>query len=221
MARSGLTIGLLVLCIGALGASAQAQTPRVNEGRLIASGGGPGAATACFSCHGMDGAGDAGGGFPRLAGLGARYLAKQLENYADGSRPNDIMTPIALALSAQQRQAVARFYADLPPRRAPFPAAGDSADSRLLQRGATLYAVGSQSLGVQACVTCHGPGGKGMGFIFPAVGGQPAHYVSEQLRLWREGTRTNDQAGMMRTVASRLQDEDVRALGLYLQSMPP
>jgi cytochrome c553 len=192
------------------------------QGRLVASGGGgAGAGAACFACHGLDGMGDAGAAFPRLAGLDRRYLAKQLENYADGSRPNAVMTPIALALSAAERRSVAAYYAGLAPasRRAEVTRA--SVDAALLQRGATLYAVGSQAKGVQACANCHGPDGRGLGGPFPAVGAQPAPYVVHQLRLWREGARTNDQAAMMRVIAARLDDEDIEALGLYLQSLPP
>jgi cytochrome c553 len=48
------------------------------SGRLVAmSGGAGGAANACFSCHGLDGAGD-GVSTPRLAGLEAGYLLKQM-----------------------------------------------------------------------------------------------------------------------------------------------
>jgi cytochrome c553 len=205
-----------------VGQPAGAPAVSAERGRIVASsGGGAGAAAACIACHGVDGGGDAGAAFPRLAGLDARYLAKQLENYADGSRPNEIMTPIALALSVEERQAVALHYAGLRLERAPVRAAASAADEPLLTWGATLYAIGSQDKGVQACVNCHGPAALGLGHVFPAIAGQPAQYTAEQLRLWREGVRRNDQAGMMRTIAQRLDDDDMRALGLYLQSLPP
>ena len=55
-------------------------------GELIAmSGGGAGAANACFTCHGLDGRGD-GAGSPRLAGLDAGYLERQLIANSDGRR---------------------------------------------------------------------------------------------------------------------------------------
>jgi cytochrome c553 len=217
-----LAFALIAAVSVTVGQPTDATAANAERGRLVASGGGgAGAGAACFACHGMDGGGDAGGAFPRLAGLDARYLAKQLENYADGSRPNEIMTPIALALSAEERQAVALHYAGLRLERAQVRPAASVADGRLLQWGATLYAIGSQHKGVQACVNCHGPGGQGLGHVFPAIAGQPAQYTADQLRLWREGVRRNDQAGMMRTIAQRLDDEDMRALGLYLQSLPP
>lgn len=84
----------------------------VKLGKLIASGG-KAAGTACFSCHGMTGGGDAAGAFPKLAGLDPHYLYKQLDDHANGSRPNDIMTPIAQALSEDERAAVAIYYSGL------------------------------------------------------------------------------------------------------------
>jgi cytochrome c553 len=38
-------------------------------------------AAPCLSCHGPDGAGNAAAGFPRLAGLNAAYLERQLHSY--------------------------------------------------------------------------------------------------------------------------------------------
>ncbi len=56
------------------------------DGALVAvSGGEGGARYACVTCHGARGEGN---GFdaPRLAGLPAGYLQKQLEDYAAGLR---------------------------------------------------------------------------------------------------------------------------------------
>jgi cytochrome c553 len=67
-------------------------------GKAIAANG-KGAATACAGCHGASGVPAPGAPFPRLAGLPVEYVAKQLFDYRDGSRPNAIMAPIAKALS--------------------------------------------------------------------------------------------------------------------------
>ncbi|WP_375293311.1 c-type cytochrome [Siccirubricoccus sp. G192] len=85
------------------------------RGHLIAVGGGPGGSgAACFACHGLQGQGDAGGAFPRLAGLDAQYLARQMQDYASGARPNAAMSPISRALSQADRRSVALYYAGLP-----------------------------------------------------------------------------------------------------------
>lgn len=71
-------------------------------------------AAPCITCHGADGAGQAAMGFPRLAGLNAAYLLKQLDSFAGGARSNPIMTPVAIALSSGERQALAGYYSQLP-----------------------------------------------------------------------------------------------------------
>jgi cytochrome c553 len=83
--------------------------PSVAQGQLIAVGGGPGGAgAACFSCHGLQGQGDAGAAFPRLAGLDARYLAKQMDDYVSGARSDAVMIPISRQLAQADRPGIFR-----------------------------------------------------------------------------------------------------------------
>ena len=191
------------------------------QGHLIAVGGGPGGAgAACFTCHGLNGQGDAGAAFPRLAGLDAHYLAKQLEDFASGTRPNEVMSPIASQLSHADRISVALYYAGLPAQASVLPEESTQ-NLYLLQRGAILYAQGLAGSGVQACTNCHGPGGRGLNRIFPAIAGQPAAYVETQLRLWQHDVRRNDIVGMMSGLAERMSDEDIRAAAAYIAGLPP
>ena len=69
-------------------------------------------AQACASCHGSRGEGGLTGA-PRLAGLPRDYFTQQLAAYADGARQHSVMTPIARALTAQEREALADYYAGL------------------------------------------------------------------------------------------------------------
>src|SRR5688572_28615337 len=97
--RRWLSLGVTMLCVStalvAVSSSAD-ESASVPRGHQIAVGGGPGdAGTACFSCHGLQGQGDAGGAFPRLAGLDAHYLAQQMDDYASGARANMVMAPIS------------------------------------------------------------------------------------------------------------------------------
>lgn len=197
---------------GMLGGDAVAGQ-RVAMGRNSA-----GMASACFRCHGLDGGGDAGGAFPRLAGQPAFYLYKQLVNYSDGSRPNDVMTPIALQLTPQERRDVAAFYSAAA---APYRPPPGRVDARLLQRGATLAAVGSQAQRMPSCVSCHGPEGRGLPPNGPSLAGQDANYLMLQLQWWAEGRRRNDALGVMADVARALSDEDRRAVSAYFASVPP
>ena len=68
--------------------------------------------------RGMMGRGSMGGGaaaaLPYLDGQHADYLVAQLNQFASGERPNRFMSPIAAALSGEQKKAVAAFLASLP-----------------------------------------------------------------------------------------------------------
>lgn len=154
---------------------------------------------------------------PRLAGLNADYLAKQLDDYAEGRRENAIMQPIAQGLSTEDRAAVALYYARMD---AAAPPPLGAAEPRLNQHGAVLYAQGASSGRVQACQNCHGPAGQGLP-PYPALAGQPSAYVTAQLEAWQNGTRSNDPHGMMKSVAERLSPEDIQAVATYLAELSP
>jgi len=216
-------LGVVVLWVGTALSTASAgaaETGSSPRGHLIAVGGGPGGAgTACFSCHGLQGQGDAGGVFPRLAGLDAHYLAKQMDDYASGTRSDPVMTRIAQQLSQADRQSVALYYAELTAR-APL-SGSTAADASLIQRGATLYAQGSAERGIQACTNCHGPGGRGLNRVYPSIAGQPLSYVETQFRQWQAGIRRNDIADLMGSVARQMTDADIRAVSAYVAGLPP
>lgn len=185
--------------------------------RVVMGAGGNGVGGACFSCHGLQGEGDGGAGFPRLAGQPAYYLYKQLRDYANGSRPNQVMTPIAARLSEQERRDVAAYFAAA---RAAHRPTGASADAQVLQRGGSIAAVGSPERGVQSCNGCHGPAGSGLPPDTPYLAGLGAPYMELQLRLWSEGVRTNDPAGMMADVARRLTPQERSAVSQYFNALP-
>lgn len=174
--------------------------------------------SACMSCHGLSGAADSSGSFPRLSGQAAWYLYKQLKDYASGSRPNDVMSPIAKTLTDVQMQAVAAYYAE---QRAPAPDSARKVAPLQLQRGAAMASVGVPDKGVAACVNCHGPGNKGLPPSFPYLAGQSASYTQLQLQLWKDGVRKNDPLGVMQHIARQLSGDEIRALALYLSSLDP
>jgi cytochrome c553 len=72
----------------------------------------PAGVRECANCHGSSGEGGLTGA-PRLAGLPQTYLAQQLVAYANGTRPQAVMTPIARALTLEEREAIAAYYAGL------------------------------------------------------------------------------------------------------------
>lgn len=72
-------------------------------------------AVACASCHAADGGGNEEAGFPRLAGVNATYLERQLRAYKDGSNKNPVMSGMASSLTDQEISDVAAYYASLQP----------------------------------------------------------------------------------------------------------
>jgi cytochrome c553 len=180
---------------------------RGGRGELIAMSGGEGGARyACVTCHGARGEGN---GFdaPRLAGLPAGYLQKQMEDYAAGLRAHELMRDVARFLDSDGRMQVARYYAALPPQALP-PATMDAV------AGTTpaLYA--------NACQQCHGVDGVGS-VNGPPLNAQPAFYLAQQLQDWQVSKRRNDGNHVMLKVAQQLGAEEVRQLSLYLAQIPP
>lgn len=180
---------------------------------------GSGAAAACQTCHGAAGEGVGPAGFPRLANLGAPYLQRQLDTFADCTRISAVMMLIAKALSAADRAAVSAYYAALPAPVAAQPKAPAPAQAAA-SVGATLASVGRWVDKLPACEQCHGTVGRGVGPDFPALAGQSASYLSSQLTAWRTGARPPDPMGLMAVVAKRLSEAEVRAVADHCASLP-
>jgi cytochrome c553 len=68
----------------------------------------------CAACHGQDG-NSTNADYPRLAGQHRDYLAKALRDYKSGARKNAIMGGMTAALSKDDIDSVAAYYASLPP----------------------------------------------------------------------------------------------------------
>jgi cytochrome c553 len=184
---------------------------------ITTRGNGKGAAP-CMACHGADGGGMAGAGNPRLAGINAVYLQKQLDDFANGTRTSPMMQATAKALSEDERQALAIYYSKQPiaPALAKPTVPMPTADSV----GAVLATRGRWSEQVPACVQCHGPAGVGVGEHFPPLAGQSAAYIEAQLRAWQRGTRHNDPLQLMQHLSSVLSGQDFRAVAAWFAAQP-
>lgn len=185
-------------------------------GQTVAIEGNGNGATPCSSCHGADGAGQAGAGYPRIAGLNPAYMEKQLHDFTKENRNSPIMAPIARALSDKEIKAVVTYFANMKPTPATSPS---SADDKLMKAGKQLAEKGNWSNDVPACFTCHGVGGIGIGDHFPALAGQHASYIEKQIQSWQKGQRHNDPNQLMKSVAMRLSDAEIKAVSTYLASL--
>lgn len=205
----GLTLSALLAGCGA--ATNETDTRLTATGELVAlSGGRGGPANACFSCHGLEGQGD-GDSVPRLAGLDAGYMQKQLEDYASGIRPDPVMGPIAKRLTDADRRSVSLWYAAMPVR---------AVESRL-DSAPSVYLVGDPSRNIVPCAACHGAAGEGTGGANPALAGQPRAYTLEQLRRWKRTDRRNDPRGVMTVAVAQLTPDEMSAISAWLERQSP
>ncbi len=190
------------------------------QGKKIAASGSAGV-LACVTCHGAQGEGMAAAGFPYLAGQGEAYLGSQLHDFAGGVRSNPIMAPIAKAMNPEQIKAVTVYYSTLP---APFDAKAlsDHVDSYPKKEaiGAWLANRGDWENNIPACIQCHGPGGVGVGDSFPAIAGQSAKYIHDQLSAWKEKKRAPGPLGLMGDIAARMSDAQMTAVADYFAALP-
>jgi cytochrome c553 len=103
----------------------KASLPGVADTKLVAMGqayyrGGDGkdGVPACMACHGPDGRGNPGAGYPQLAGQYADYLAAKLKDFRDGKGYSDddhgkIMVTVAKSLNDQEISALASYLEGL------------------------------------------------------------------------------------------------------------
>lgn len=186
-------------------------------GAKIAADGTAAGAPACVSCHGVEGNPDGSGSFPRLFGLPHDYLVKQLEDYAANKRSNDIMTTVAKTLTANEAADVSAYYATATSEPLPKFATGDKG---LIMLGEKLATFGDQTKQVPACNACHGPAGIGQPPTIPALAGQFAPYMIQQLSDWQKGARKNDGGQQMASIVKRLTPQDFAAVASYYQQAP-
>lgn len=192
-----------VLMLGALcGCDAAGGNPAFRAtGEVIAlSGGDGGARNACATCHSLKGEGD-GSTVPRLAGLDAGYLHRQLDDYANGRREHAQMRAIVRRLSGDDRARVAAYYAGLPATGLSLASTSEPYD--------------------RLCASCHGPLGEGKGPGNPPLAGQPASYITAQLEAWRSGKRRGDANGEMLEISRKLTPREIQLLASHASAPPP
>jgi cytochrome c553 len=166
----------------------------------------------CAGCHAVDGNSTVAAN-PKLAGLNAEYIDKQLTNFKSGDRKNAIMSGMVASLSPQDMLNLAAYYS------AQKPKPDTSKDQALALLGQKIFRGGVQGAGVPACASCHGPQGMGIPVQFPRLAGQHSDYIYTQLNNFRLETRANDGAKMMRTIAAKMTDADMKAVAAYIQGL--
>lgn len=195
----------------AAAASAADPAPDLAKAQQIAT-------TLCAACHGADGNSTAPAN-PKLAGQIPEYTAKQLRNFKapDSSpeqRKNAIMTGIAATLSDADMHSLGNFFGGQ--KLVPEKAIGDKNSINL---GQQIWRAGDASKGLPACAGCHGPSGSGIPAQYPRLSGQYAAYTEAQLKAFRLAERANDPNRMMRLVAVKMTDSEIKAVADYIAGL--
>ena len=176
-------------------------------------------AATCAACHGQDGNSMV-PSFPKLAGLGERYLYEQMVAIRDGVRVVAQMAGQVDNKSDQELADLAAYYDSLE-------RSGGQTDPDLVDLGEKVYRAGVAERNVAACTACHGPRGEGNDPAgFPGLAGQHAEYIAAQLKAYQtgyeqpgEGRYTDGDAKVMRSNAFGLSDLEIKAVASYIAGL--
>lgn len=192
-------------------------------------------AASCGGCHGADG-NSMMPSFPKLAGQHQGYLLKQLQAFKNGERIAPMMAPLAMGLDEKSMAEIATYYSEQrisanPPPKLPNDDENDDAPAKseeqkkaeldnLIEQGGDLYRNGNLSREVSACIACHGPYGEGnKPATYPALYSQHADYLIKTLSDFKNGQRSNNRENMMHMIATKMSEEDIKAVSYYISTM--
>ncbi len=178
----------------------------------------------CGACHGTEG-NSSSDAFPKVAGLGEKYLYKQLQEIQSGAREVVEMAGQLDGKSEQELRDIAAFYASQTTQLSGAKEAkvrinaGIEVDALAL--GERIYRAGNSETRVPACSGCHSPRGLGNAPAgYPRISGQHAAYIQKQLENFRDGKRTNDgDAMVMRGATKQLSNAEIEAVANYISGL--
>jgi cytochrome c553 len=159
----------------------------------------------CLLCHGDNANGNYGIRAPKLSGMEAWYLTRQLENFAAGIRgapsedaPGHEMMPVGLRVKQENTlDAAVAWIGTLQSKRPAPTVVGDIAI------GKRLY---------ESCAACHGARAEGNARLqAPALAARSDWYMVTQLRNYKLGLRGADErdalGAQMRAISVALPDD--------------
>lgn len=193
--KTSLLMALAILASASLPLAAQAEAPN----------------PLCAGCHNEDG-NSAVPDFPKIAGLDAAYITKQITDFKKYKRVSEIMGPMAAQIQDSEIPTLAAYYSKQ--KRT----VGVVTDANLAAKGRQIYEEGILATAVPACSGCHGEKGEGTD-KFPRLAGQHATYLAVQLANFKNVVRNNDARGVMRAIALRMTDDEMKAAAEYITSM--
>ena len=184
----------------------------------------------CAGCHGEYGQGSIDGEYPRLAGLTAEYIARQLRNFKQRERINIPMLPYTndRELPEEDLVSIAAYLASiqLPTKLPPINEAEFDALKRL-QAGKKVINIATYPGDVEAgrkfykkeCASCHGKDGYGDdNKHIPQLAGQYSLYLLKQVENIRKAERFHDEADDAE-IFREYSDDEIAAMLAYLATL--
>ena len=178
----------------------------------------------CAACHSTDGNSPT-PLFPKIAGIGEKYLFKQLQDIKSGERVIPEMTGLLNGYDEAQLWDIAAYFnsktMQLSGAKAIKVKVNSGVEVDALKLGERVYRAGNHDTGVPACSGCHSPTGVGNDPAgFPRLGGQYAEYIEKQLKAFQAGERVNDgEAAIMRSVAKNMSAAEIKAVANYIAGL--
>jgi len=166
----------------------------------------------CAGCHSPDGNSEIPEN-PKLSGLDAAYIARQLKDFKSGDRHSTVMVSIIPMVDEKEYKALAVFFSNQKRKNG-----GASTDVDLVAQGKLIYDDGILGSAVPACAGCHNEDGSGTP-KYPRLAGQNAPYVVQQMLDFKNGVRTNDSKAAMRAVAKRMNEQEINAVASYISTL--
>ena len=212
---------LVLICSHSAIAASQADTKSAAMGDATA---GKSKSASCVGCHGNDGNSPS-PLFPKLAGLGEKYLFKQLQDIQSKRRDIAQMTGLLDGMTPQDLRDIAAYYNSQKMQISGAKPIEVQVNSGIkvdgLALGERIFRAGNQKTGVPACTGCHSPRGLGNEPAgYPRLSGQYAEYIETQLKSFRSGDRTNDgDTQVMRQVAQYMSDAEIIAVANYIAGL--
>jgi cytochrome c553 len=171
------------------------------------------AASACASCHALDGI-STDENRPHLAGQRTVYLYRELLAYKNGARSDESMRRAVAFLSNDAMLKASIYYASLEaPRSAAAPVANEgTADA------ATENPLQAAKAAAAGCAGCHGATGNSSVPGMPNLTAQHPDYFAAAIKAYQSGSRPH---ATMKALVAALDDDTIQSMGLYYALQEP
>ncbi len=203
-----------------LGASNDGTVAATNAGGIAYKDVQPVFQKRCTPCHAF------GSGFSNIAPLAKGFKSSLVYKYVVEKQPLEMPqanSQQSREITDQERQLIGQWVLAGSPETAATQSNGSTSPSLTsTDSGTQTSAEQNPAIAMlQTCWSCHGQGGQSSTSAYPNLAGQSQDYLMQQLRNYRNGSRTDRTTQRMNQVAAALTDEDIRFLASYFSFMKP